>query len=158
MFSKKGSRNPQRSPLPEQRPATHRTLPPVAPAIVPGYRGASRTAPATELAVAPPTTYKRDRGVYRAAPAVAPRGAPPLGCRGWALGAPMQGSKGPAPRAAPKATPGPARPAYGHREVQWYKASTPELDTVAPDPLDPVQRYHTGIFVETKPDISRGAL
>lgn len=32
--------------------------------------------------------------------------------------------------------------------LERYKVFTPELDTVAHDPLDPPKRYHTGIFVE----------
>lgn len=151
----------QRSPLPAHRPAEPRTAPTAAPVVVPAvapavaYRGAYRTAPAAALGIAPPTAY---RGAYRAAPAVAPRAAPPPSSRGRSQLVAMKGDTTLAPRAAPRATPRATPPARGHRADEWYKVSTPELDTVAPDPLDPPKRYHTGIFVETDRDTLRGAL
>ncbi|KAJ5179721.1 hypothetical protein N7492_002931 [Penicillium capsulatum] len=39
-----------------------------------------------------------------------------------------------------------------------YRVFTPELDTVAYDPLDPPKRYHTGVFVETDRKNRSGAL
>ncbi|KAH8424190.1 uncharacterized protein LDX57_001945 [Aspergillus melleus] len=53
-----------------------------------------------------------------------------------------------------KESPAPAIAPHG--EEIWYKVSTPEYDTVAHDPLDPPKRYHTGIFVETDPETSKG--
>lgn len=39
-----------------------------------------------------------------------------------------------------------------------YQVFTPEFDTVSYDPLNPPKRYHTGIFVETDPEILEGDL
>jgi hypothetical protein len=39
-----------------------------------------------------------------------------------------------------------------------YKVYKPELDSVAPDPLDPVKRYHDGVFVESIPSTEQGTL
>ncbi|KAI3228007.1 hypothetical protein DTO012A7_6590 [Penicillium roqueforti] len=39
-----------------------------------------------------------------------------------------------------------------------YRVFTPEFDTAAPDPLDPAKRYHTGVFIQTDPDIFEGDL
>ncbi|KAJ5088460.1 hypothetical protein N7456_012076 [Penicillium angulare] len=156
MFDRKESRNVHRAPLPAPRPATSRTVPAVAPIIVPtvAYRGASgtlRTAPA----LASPTP---SRGAYRAAPAIAPRAAPPPSSLGMTQGAAMKGDTALVPRAAPMATPRTAPPPRGHGGDEWCKVSTPELDTVAYDPLDPPKRYHTGIFVETDAEEFRGTL
>ena len=41
---------------------------------------------------------------------------------------------------------------------EHYKVFTPELDTVAYDPLDPPKRYHTGIFVQKDPKAFEGDL
>ncbi|RJE22490.1 hypothetical protein PHISCL_05176 [Aspergillus sclerotialis] len=41
---------------------------------------------------------------------------------------------------------------------QWYRVFKPELDTAAHDPLDPVKRYHEGVFVETDPASGQGTL
>lgn len=45
-----------------------------------------------------------------------------------------------------------------HDGEEWYPVSTPELDTVAYDPLDPPKRYHTGIFVEIDQKTHKGEL
>ncbi|KAJ5562996.1 hypothetical protein N7535_002558 [Penicillium sp. DV-2018c] len=42
------------------------------------------------------------------------------------------------------------------RGGEWYRVFTPEFDTVAPDPLDPPKRYHTGVFIETDTESGRG--
>lgn len=34
---------------------------------------------------------------------------------------------------------------------EWYNVYTPEFDTAIDNGLDPAQRFHTGIFVETDP-------
>lgn len=39
-----------------------------------------------------------------------------------------------------------------------YRVFRPELDMVAPDPLDPVKRYHEGIFVQMDPLNNTGTL
>lgn len=44
------------------------------------------------------------------------------------------------------------------QKQKWYRVFKPELDTAAHDPLDPVKRYHEGVFVETDPKSSRGKL
>ncbi|KAI9043444.1 uncharacterized protein KD926_003595 [Aspergillus affinis] len=137
MFDKKGSRNVQRRPLPAPRPAAPRTVPAAAPAVVPAV------------------AY---RGAYRPAPAVAPRAAPPPSSRGRTD---MNGDSALAPRATPRAAPRATprtTPPRAHGGEEWYKVSTPEFDTVAPDPLDPPKRYHTGIFVETNPKALKGSL
>ena len=43
-------------------------------------------------------------------------------------------------------------------EEPSLRAFTPELDSVAHDPIDPTKRYHTGIFVETNPSLSTGTM
>jgi hypothetical protein len=39
-----------------------------------------------------------------------------------------------------------------------FKVFTPELDSVAHDPLDPAKRYHTGIFIQTDPSLGTGTM
>ncbi|KAF2208111.1 hypothetical protein CERZMDRAFT_114826 [Cercospora zeae-maydis SCOH1-5] len=34
------------------------------------------------------------------------------------------------------------------QQQQWFRVFKPEIDSVAHDPIDPVKRYHDGIFVE----------
>ncbi|KAL3474391.1 hypothetical protein BJX99DRAFT_178167 [Aspergillus californicus] len=43
-------------------------------------------------------------------------------------------------------------------QPEYYRVLIPELDTVAPDPLDPDKRYHVGIFVETNPEDDAGIM
>jgi hypothetical protein len=40
----------------------------------------------------------------------------------------------------------------------FFKVFTPELDSVAHDPLDPAKRYHTGIFIQTDPSLGTGTM
>ncbi|KAI1909909.1 hypothetical protein LOZ12_003904 [Ophidiomyces ophidiicola] len=43
-------------------------------------------------------------------------------------------------------------------QQEYYKVFTVELDTAAFDALDPVKRYHEGIFVQLYPDENMGPL
>ncbi|KDB26410.1 hypothetical protein H109_01776 [Trichophyton interdigitale MR816] len=43
-------------------------------------------------------------------------------------------------------------------EQEWYRVFKPELDTAAPDPIDPVKWYHEGVFVETDIVTGKGTL
>ncbi|KAF3490593.1 uncharacterized protein GIQ15_00110 [Arthroderma uncinatum] len=43
-------------------------------------------------------------------------------------------------------------------QEEWYRVYKPELDTAAFDPLDPVKRYHEGIFVELNAVTGSGTL
>jgi hypothetical protein len=40
----------------------------------------------------------------------------------------------------------------------FFRVFTPELDSVAHDPLDPAKRYHTGIFILTIPSLGTGTM
>lgn len=48
-----------------------------------------------------------------------------------------------------------------HQQQQtqvWHRVSKTEIDSAAYDPLDPVVRYHDGVFVEHDPDSGKGTL
>jgi hypothetical protein len=40
----------------------------------------------------------------------------------------------------------------------FFRVFTPELDSVAHDPLDPPKRHHTGIFILTNPSLGTGTM
>jgi len=40
----------------------------------------------------------------------------------------------------------------------FFRVFTPELDSVAHDPLDPPKRHHTGIFIRTNPSLGAGTM
>ncbi|OQE73487.1 hypothetical protein PENNAL_c0087G03537 [Penicillium nalgiovense] len=43
-------------------------------------------------------------------------------------------------------------------QPQWCRVYDVQLDTAAPDPIDPVKRYHEGVFVESSSKTRDGTL
>jgi hypothetical protein len=43
-------------------------------------------------------------------------------------------------------------------QPQWYRVYDVQLDTAAPDLIDPVKRYHEGVFVEWDPETHDGTM